>query len=595
MASYISNFISTLYYSGRSAYFTENENRKNLLNSLEVCLNDPNQSATAKLYCRELKEKIGSMKKTQDPTDMCKTFKETSARYKSLVSRVESAARGVFEEASFEKLYQEVSGELAAFKQFPMTETERSIHVGRITQAFRGVDNALAKTTGEPSHKFCGCHILEKGAVRKAGLEKFTVSYPSAVVDNPALKGKAALLQSWSLGGGHNVAQRGMAQRLAEVGMHSYHVEADNETLVPFDSLRGLTKGGYCDTDLIRDLMRNNYWKTLRFINWAFSGKPNEQKYQAIMDQFMRSILSRGVPELHMTIFARNAGAAANASGLLGVAATNISTDLPADFFDIETPTDMQNPHFLNAAMVGGDAMLANANTALPGRTVVTGFPVRKAFLEQYDIATLRNQAGIAADARVVILSSGGEGVENGYAEYIVNQYRMDKCSEKIHLVIICGRNTAKKEKLEKDFANLKNSLITVQVKGWTEEKELGEFSAMAADPVKRGALISTKGGGGTLSEGLASGVPMLLGSSDDIIWEKKNIDFVCENSCGLRFKGEPDLMGQLEKLFKMKYQRINIDSKQESIDLVSRQIQAMEEDVVFQSLRVQALEFKVP
>lgn len=108
-----------------------------------------------------------------------------------------------------------------------------------------------------------------------------------------------------------------------------------------------------------------------------------------------------------------------------------------------------------------------------------------------------------------------------------------------------------------------------------------------------RGALISTKGGGGTLSEGLASGVPMLLGSSNDIEWEKVNIDYVCEQGCGLRFKGEPDLLGRLEDLFHMDYRKIDIDSKARSVDLIRHQIGEAEGDAEFQARRVRALQFE--
>lgn len=442
----------------------ENENRKNLLNQLEVRLANPNEGPVAKLYCRELKERITATKKTENPAAMCRAFAATSRQYQDLVRRVEAA---VF--SGTESFYEAAMKELETLKNLPITETEKSIYIGRITKAFRELDNA----GGFPRHRFCGCHILEAG--KPSGLKKFTVSYPSAISNDPALQGRAAVLQSWSIGGGHDVAQRGMAQRLAEVGMHAYNIEAYSETLRPFDTVRNITGGRYCDADAIGWLMRKNCWNVLRFINWAFSGKPAPQKYQAIMDQFMRSILARGAPELHMTIFARTAGAAANAAGQLGVADTNVMTDLLSDYFDIQNPSDVTNPHFYNAAMAGGEKLLKKAETALPGRTVVTGFPVQKAFLENYDIDALRRERGIAPDARVVILSSGGEGIENGYAEYIVNQYEKNPNGRsKIHLFVLCGRNKTKKPKLDKEFAALKNPRITAEALPWVDGEELG-------------------------------------------------------------------------------------------------------------------------
>ncbi len=583
--------------------FTENANRRDLLNRIEQRLADPAQSLVAKLYFRELKEKITATEKMQDPAPMCLEFEETSRRYRALVLRVETAVfRNPKEEAlslsAAELLYTEVFDELERLKALPITETEKSIYIGRITQAFRELYNDFARDNGRPLHRFCGCHILEDG--QKRGRDEFTVPYPSEFSRRADLDGRSALLQSWSLGGGHNVAQRGMSQRLAEAGMHAYHVEADKETLLPFDMLRGFTGERISDTDLIRFLMKNNCWKTLRLMNWAFSGKPSPKKYRLTMDQFMRSILIRGTPELQMTIYARNAGAAANGAGELGVADINISTDLLSDFFDIENSDDMGNPHFANAAMVSGMVSGKDINDQSiaavgPERTVVTGFPVRKAFLQIYDIDALRQERGVDSDARVVILSSGGEGIENGYAEYIVNYYETHPNLPKIHLVVLCGRNAAKEVKLKEQFAGLNNPRISVEVIGWTNEDELAQLNAIAADPKTRGALISTKGGGGTLSEGLASGVPMLLGSSDDIEWEKVNIDYVCEHSCGLRFKGEPDVMEKLFELFELPYHRIEIDSKGESMRLTRDQIQAAEADAPFQALRKDVLKFDSP
>jgi UDP-N-acetylglucosamine:LPS N-acetylglucosamine transferase len=177
----------------------------------------------------------------------------------------------------------------------------------------------------------------------------------------------------------------------------------------------------------------------------------------------------------------------------------------------------------------------------------------------------------------------------------MVNYYHMYPDSPKIHLAVLCARNTEKKKQLERIFATLDHPRITVDVIGWADEEELAKLNAMGADPKMRGALVSTKGGGGTLSEGLASGIPMLLGSSDDIEWEKINIDEVCERGCGLRFQGESDIMERLFELFDMPYHRIEIDSKGESMRLTQEQIQAAEADETFQGFRKEALSFRPP
>jgi|GEM_PF-2311217 len=503
--------------------------------------------------------------------------KEIKQEYQRFVDFVQVSAQGCTCVTAADALFTEVKRKIELFQCSPfLTRTEEAFYRGRLVRILRDVDNELGENL--PLHRFCGCSIDPKQLVSAA--------------ERTNMYGKVVLSYSWNLGAGHAVAQQGMTERCASLGMHVYNIEADTDTLRPvLDSLWHFTDGRISDGDVLRWFMRHNYFKTLRWISQCFGGKPKPETTARIGDQFVRQLLRVGTPDLQLTIYARHTGLAANVAAQYGVPTIHVDTDLDTGvvgLFDIKKLTDINLPqHFSIATMI--DEKNSKAAREEGFSIECTGFPVRQGFLQEYDVDALRKENGVADGARVVVLGSGGEGVENGYAEYLVNAYSAPKAKDypPIHLVVLCGKNAQKKQILEKKFSSLALPNLRVQILGWATSDTLGPVYAMAADSRLKGALISTKAGGGTTSEGLATGVPMLLPRVVGFDWEKDNIRMVCETlQAGITFNGEEDLVPRLHALFNQRFERLKHDSWHAPLRLIQERIDQEEKDPTFTARR---------
>ena len=458
----------------------------------------------------------------------------------------------------------------------------------------RKLDNTASRYLGYPLHRYCCCHVMEQGKeepaeqLKKAwptieGKRVRWVSYPSSFVENSNLKGRASIIYSWSLGGGHNVVQESFSKRLAERQMHIYKLAADEEVLYKFDALYSLTRGTYSTCDLVNGLRKNGYWRTLQFLDWMFSGeKPEEQLKKA--DEFYTTIQRAGSPEIAITCFDRVLGSIEKACHRAKIPVLSVATDFAPDFSDIQKPGDVENPHFIRSTMMPvNDVLIDGIRQILkPEQIQFGGLPVREAFLRRYsteELDALRDEWNILPDAQVVVLLAGAEGTENSYTDLIVGHYRESLEPSQlshIHLFVVVGKNENLKRRLETSFGDLDHPRMQLSILGWTEEAQMGELGAMAAQEKNglRGAILSTKGGGGTLSEAVALGAPILVCDGNPISWEKKNIEFICRNQLGLKFDHESQLVGSLDYLLKRPYQPTifynKIDSIERSTHLVS-------------------------
>lgn len=478
--------------------------------------------------------------------------------------------------------------------QLPVSHSHRNALIGKVTEQFRRLDNFLSWIVGYQCHRYCGCEILEKGVDPAHAHRQLKAEWPTlkgrdvrwvprseSSANNTAssLKGLAAVLFSWSFGCGHNVVQDALSGRLAEQGMHVYKVAADKEVLDRFDLLMKWTNRAYSTGDLINWLIRNQYWKTLRFLNWMFDKEKPESQQEKI-DAFHNSIQLRGRPDIAITCFDRYVGAIEKAAHKERIPTLSFAADFAPGLSDIQQPSDVWNPHFIRSVMCPlSDSLTEAFRPVLKADQIqFGGLPVRSCFLKRYsptEIDAFRTKWSVAEGKKVVILMGGGEGVENGYADFIFRQYR-DGMTD-VHLFVLCGKNRAQKEKLSIGFSGLSHRKITVTVLEWMGETQMGELAAMAGDDRQKGAAVSLKGGGGTISEMVAAGIPILVLDANPIKWEIENIDFICRNQLGLRFREEGEIVDRLDELLRMTYKPSvdykGIDSKSLSVDLVRQLI----------------------
>jgi 1,2-diacylglycerol 3-beta-galactosyltransferase len=159
---------------------------------------------------------------------------------------------------------------------------------------------------------------------------------------------------------------------------------------------------------------------------------------------------------------------------------------------------------------------IALRNGLCPEQVRVIGLPVADRFCQPAgDRMALRRRLGWSLEKTIVLLVGGGEGM--GPMESTAGA--IASSSLPIELVVVTGRNRALRQRLES-----RSWEIPVNVFGFVSE--MPDFMR-AAD------ILVTKGGPGTISEGLNAGLPVIVytflpGQ------EEGNISYIVENGAGV-------------------------------------------------------------
>jgi len=131
-----------------------------------------------------------------------------------------------------------------------------------------------------------------------------------------------------------------------------------------------------------------------------------------------------------------------------------------------------------------------------PDTIRVTGIPVRPAFLQTFDKATLQRKYGLRPDIPTVLMMGGAYGVMADINQICEELFQYPYS---VQVIVVTGRNERMKAQLDTLLPTATNP---VWVHGFV--KEIYELMAVAD-------LMLTKAGGLTISEALALQVPMLL------------------------------------------------------------------------------------
>lgn len=132
-----------------------------------------------------------------------------------------------------------------------------------------------------------------------------------------------------------------------------------------------------------------------------------------------------------------------------------------------------------------------------PNRIFVTGIPIRPEFSLKAKNTVLRKQYNIPARQKVVLVMGGGCGIFSHFFNFF--KELESQPIQNIRFVVICGHN----QKAFNEFKTLSEQVsFPIQVLGFVTE--MAEWMAMAD-------LLVTKPGGLTISEAIASELPMLI------------------------------------------------------------------------------------
>lgn len=150
-------------------------------------------------------------------------------------------------------------------------------------------------------------------------------------------------------------------------------------------------------------------------------------------------------------------------------------------------------------AAVAESAVVLQQRGVEPSRIAVIGIPVAKSFGEPVDRAALREHFSLDFGRRAVLVTSGGTTV--GQFEEVVEAIRLlePRLPGRLQLLVVCGEDSAMQQRLEQNHAHGRMPM------------RLFGFVDFMADLMAVSDLIVSKAGGLTVSESLASGVPLIL------------------------------------------------------------------------------------
>jgi 1,2-diacylglycerol 3-beta-galactosyltransferase len=149
-------------------------------------------------------------------------------------------------------------------------------------------------------------------------------------------------------------------------------------------------------------------------------------------------------------------------------------------------------------------------------RLKVVGLPVAEEFSQRNgDALEIRTRLGWPLDNPVILLMGGGEGV--GQLESIAAA--IDEARLPVTLVIVAGRNNPLKRRLEN--------------RPWKIPTKVYGFVKTMPDFMHATTILLTKAGPGTISEAMASGLPVILyrrldGSEDG------NVRYIIDHDAGI-------------------------------------------------------------
>ncbi len=164
----------------------------------------------------------------------------------------------------------------------------------------------------------------------------------------------------------------------------------------------------------------------------------------------------------------------------------------------------------------------------------VTGFPLRKQFFEETaDKKSIRKDFAVPENKKVIMLLMGGAGSLGTY-RYLRAMIRYHK---PIHIIVCLGKNENLRRTIEK--MNLPKH-ITISLVGFTQR---------VADLMSISDILITKPGPGSICEGIASNLPILIDKTNGTLWwEKMNMDLVTKHNFGDLVKSYKDLERLIDK-----------------------------------------------
>lgn len=339
------------------------------------------------------------------------------------------------------------------------------------------------------------------------------------------------LIVSASIGSGHNQAAKSLCTEIQ-------HQHPDSNVQV-VDFLAD-------DNSYLSTMLKNTYFKMLDICpniydflyRWSSEAYPGE-KVQNLMSQTMKhnmlKILKHHQPDLIISThpFPCSAAAYLKHQGALPLPLAAVITDFTAHRLWINKAIDL---YFV----AGKELETSLLSQGIPATNVfASGIPIAPAFAHPPQPIEARTKLNLAIDLPTILVMGGGLGlgaIKNTLIE-------LNKLEFSLQLIFIAGHNTALKEQLQHIALSSKHKITVL---GFTDQINL----FMAASD-----LLITKPGGLTISEALATELPMLFYDSLPG-QEEENAAYLTKEGASVWIKHTAQLNPMINTLF---YRRENL------------------------------------
>lgn len=295
------------------------------------------------------------------------------------------------------------------------------------------------------------------------------------------------LILSASYGGGHNQVARALTEAI--------QMQDPSMNVITID---------YCDLLLpfISRLSQFSYYQSMRCfpvgvgygIYYQATGKiATDSFWQRWMNNLgyseLTALIERLNPRIVISTFPIPSGVLSQMkeSGVLKVPAITVITDICVHNQWIHPYTDLY---------IVGDQEVADGlveRGVSRGKIAVTGIPILPSFSQNFDLEQIRQEFEIKPKEKVILFMGGSQGL------FMTTRFSQifDSLDNNTKVIIITGSNTELYEKL-------KNSLSSSKVKIMNYVEKMAGLMQLAD-------VLITKCGGITVSEALATGLPMII------------------------------------------------------------------------------------
>lgn len=458
--------------------------------------------------------------------------------------------------------------------------------------------NAIASSAiGHYTHMFCSCqatlsptqndlaewpfHSNALTQFENSDIRSFNTTRPPDSVVLPvayqANQKKSIAVIGCDWGGGHREATRGIAKHLAKTGYHVNTVDLP-KVLESEDPVRNCFLTRWLNQDwtvgsVFNGLLKEKAYAFLNFLKSMGSGAPDPEQYQRKLLMTINQLLTSN-PDMVITTYSADNELIFDACELLGIPCLHYSTDIDTS---VETRTAPRESRHMKMAIAFDepDMIQRIQTTTRPDQRVIGGPLVRPEFnipRTAQDAIRFKQEKGIDANKKVVVISNGKNGTFSKYPELLAKKYANTNPQDvPIHLVILCGANNAKFMKhLQKNVQPYTN--MPMSILSFVPGEDMEKYMTMAA----HGGCLVGKAGGGTLFEAATRGTRLLIdnirphflsqglihffttllewflqfiGYEDQLPWEKINTDFAKKYHFADSFDSEDEFMTKLDQV----------------------------------------------